>query len=87
MSLINVTINEIINPCSVTINEVTDTINVQVSEVINSETITISEQGTRGLSAYEIAVQNGYIGTEQQFATDLVEQDVDFNAYYILSKT
>ena len=42
--------------------------------------------GVNGKSAFEIAQQNGYTGTEQEFAIDLIEQDVDFNAYYILSK-
>jgi hypothetical protein len=33
--------------------------------------------GKNGKSAYEIAVENGYTGTEQQFANDLLLEVVD----------
>lgn len=42
--------------------------------------------GVNGKSAYEIAVDNGYAGTLEEFTTNLVDPDIDFNAYYILSK-
>lgn len=42
--------------------------------------------GKNGKSAFEIAQEKGYPGTENDFVNDLVEQDIDFNAYYILSK-
>jgi len=39
-----------------------------------------------GLSAYEIAVKNGYTGTEEEFAAESIHPQINFTAYYILSK-
>ncbi len=39
-----------------------------------------------GLSAYELAVINGYQGTEAEFVSGMIEEDIDFLAHYILSK-
>ncbi len=33
--------------------------------------------GINGKSAYQIAVENGYTGTEQQWINDLLPQDID----------
>ncbi|PWA10988.1 hypothetical protein [Flavobacterium laiguense] len=49
-------------------------------------TIDLKKDGIDGKSAYEIAVDNGYNGTLEEFTINLVDQDIDFNAYYILSK-
>jgi len=40
-----------------------------------------------GLSAYQIAVKNGYTGTESEYAAEAVHPLIDFTAYYILSKS
>lgn len=40
-----------------------------------------------GLSAYEIAVRNGYTGTETEYAAEAIHPIIDFTAHYILSKT
>ena len=39
-----------------------------------------------GLSAYELAVINGYTGSEAEFVSGMIEEDTDFLAHYILSK-
>ena len=39
-----------------------------------------------GLSAYQVAVKNGYTGTEAEFVSGMIEEDTDFLAHYILSK-
>ncbi len=40
-----------------------------------------------GLSAYQIAVRNGYTGTESEYAAESIHPQIDFTAYYILSKS
>lgn len=42
--------------------------------------------GQDGKDSYEIAVSKGYAGTREEFVADQVTADIDFNAYYILSK-
>ena len=40
-----------------------------------------------GLSAYELAVKNGYEGSEEDFMNNFLENKyIDFKAHYILSK-
>ena len=46
----------------------------------------VLEKYRNGLSAYELAVKNGYTGTEQEFVSGMIEEDSDFLAHYILSK-
>ena len=40
-----------------------------------------------GLSAYELAVRNGYTGSESEFAAESIHPLIDFTAYYIISKS
>jgi hypothetical protein len=42
--------------------------------------------GQDGKDSYEIAVSEGYTGTREDFVADQVTADINFNAYYILSK-
>ena len=46
----------------------------------------VLEKYRNGLSAYELAVKNGYKGTEAEFTSGMIEEDIDFLAHYILSK-
>lgn len=46
----------------------------------------ILEKYRNGLSAYEVAVNNGFAGTEAEFVAGLTDPDTDFLAHYILSK-
>jgi hypothetical protein len=43
---------------------------------INIE-LQLFRDGVNGKSAYQIAVENGYVGTEQEWITDLLPQDID----------
>ena len=80
---------------------VTDTIDVVVAEEqvdinINSsqnvEVVNINVEdvvkGVDGLSAYQVAVNNGFVGTEQEWLDSLASEGAssDYLAYYILSK-
>lgn len=49
------------------------------NEAIVYETVIsqLGEQGLRGKSAYQIAVENGFVGTEQQWLIDLKLHDID----------
>jgi hypothetical protein len=69
-----ITIQEIIENVSVQVQENSENILVTVEEVIENVSITISEigiQGTPGLSAYLIALNQGFIGTEQDWIDSL----------------
>lgn len=46
----------------------------------------VLEKYRDGLSAYELAVKNGFTGTEAEFVSGMIEEDTDFLAHYILSK-
>jgi len=38
---------------------------------LEAKTITISSAGVQGLSAYQVAVKNGFVGTEQEWLDSL----------------
>jgi hypothetical protein len=82
---ISITHSGVVNSVEVSAS-VQGVLNVIPSLPINVE-LQLFRDGQNGKSAYQIAVENGYTGTEQDFASDLIEQDVDFNAYYIFSKS
>lgn len=42
---------------------------LESGETVESKPMVIGIKGDRGYSAYDIAVQNGYVGTEQEFTT------------------
>lgn len=77
---------------SVTIIEITEYLeatSITSSENVIQTEIQVEELGTRGVngkSAYELAVEGGYTGTLEQFNESNTINDVDYNAYYILSK-
>lgn len=51
------------------------------------KSITIAKS-SEGASAYEIAIKNGtFSGTEEEFSQQQIHPEVDFLAYYILSKS
>lgn len=45
---------------------------LESGETVESKPMVIGIKGDRGYSAYEIAVQNGYVGTEQEFTNMMV---------------
>lgn len=60
----NVKIEQIVNKLDVKIDTVTNNMTVKIlneNKILNAK---IKQLGTQGLSAYEIAVQNGFIGSE-----------------------
>jgi hypothetical protein len=46
-------------------------ISVLTSQDVTSQTITVAQLGERGYSAYQIAVFNGFVGTEQDWLDSL----------------
>lgn len=42
----------------------------------------ISESGLEGKSAYDIAVENGFVGTEEEWLESLKGGDVDLSEYW-----
>ena len=59
--------------------------NVEVIEAM-PKNITIAHFKD-GLSVFEIARANGYLGTYEDYQKEITPTDVDFIAYYILSKS
>ena len=66
---------------TITHNGTPNSISINGNPVKKSITI----QST-ALSTYQLAVENGYQGTEQEFIENITHRDTDFRAYYILSK-
>lgn len=64
----NVKIEQIVNKLYVKIDTVTNNMTVQIlneNKVLNAK---IEQLGIQGLSAYQIDVQNGFIGTEIEWS-------------------
>ena len=76
-------ITEIVNIANITINETTESVNIDIVENINIINIEVSEMGMQGLngkSNYQVAVENGYIGTELQWLDS--QKNVDGGLIY-----
>jgi hypothetical protein len=75
--LTTITIDEIVDNTVLQIVESTEVVNIAVTEIFTPINIQISDvglqgiQGDLGFSAYEIAVNNGFIGTEAQWLNSL----------------
>lgn len=52
--------------------------NVSVSPSVRTQ-VNIAMRGTRGLSAYEVAVQKGFVGTEEEWLESLNGDTSSFN--------
>ena len=66
----NIVIYEQIEVYSLQIDEVTDDVTISVQEIVEEYSISIEEiglQGIPGISTYEIAVKNGFVGTELEW--------------------
>lgn len=77
----NITITEIVENYHVSINELNDNIVVHISESVEPIQVTIAELGAQGVpgpSAYQVAVANGFVGTEPQWLASLVPAVVNF---------
>jgi hypothetical protein len=67
-------ITEIKQEVNLTVNPTTNVVNIDVIETSTPITIEVSDiglQGLRGKSAYQIAVENGFSGTEIQWIDTL----------------
>ena len=69
MSVFNINITDQIYPYTVAISEEIEEVKVSVNE--------LGARGLNGKSAYEIAVQYGYTGTEQEWAESMQKQWID----------
>ena len=58
-----------------------------VVSFINKPKKTIKIEINRdGLSAYQIALKNGYEGTEEEYTQESIHPQIDFQSYYMLAK-
>jgi len=81
-----VTVNQTIQEYKVTATENTNQFRILVSEsVATSIRVTVASLGVSGLSAYAIALINGFVGTEQDWLESLKGQGASINTwiYYV----
>lgn len=72
--MIEIEIVEVLTPISIDVNQSNEVVDIVIEQTTETIAIEIVEgrDGTDGLSAYQIAVENGYVGTEQQWLLSLV---------------
>jgi len=56
---------------SIIIEEIVTNVTLNIEEVVSTVTIQISEMQTPGISAYQVAINNGFIGTEAEWIASL----------------
>lgn len=67
-------IQDIIENYNIIVNDDTEEVSILITETVTNTNIVIDEigiQGDRGLSNYEIAVKNGFQGTESEWLQNL----------------
>jgi hypothetical protein len=64
-------IEEVIEPKTLIISDDCSETTIVIDEVIEPVTIEICDLGAEGLSAYQIALKNGFVGTEAQWLESL----------------
>ena len=69
-----VTVNQTVEQYKLTSTQNVDQFRVIVSESISTIRVTVASLGASGLSAYDIAVVNGFVGTQQQWLQSLQGQ-------------
>lgn len=67
-------IEETIQATTIVIDNNCTTTTIEIAEISNNSTIEFTSIGEPGLSAYQIAVANGFIGTEEQWLESLKGQ-------------
>lgn len=82
MIIVNLTIEDVNEIVNISVEEATETVTIDVTEVTESINLTVEEanaldgaDGSDGLSAYEIALDNGFVGTESQWLLSLKGAD------------
>jgi hypothetical protein len=66
-----ITATQNISQISVLTSQNIDEVRISASQISTSNNITVAPLGARGYSAYEIAVSNGFVGTEQEWLASL----------------
>lgn len=72
-------VSETLKIVNIIVNEITETVSINVTQeviAVNLEVAEMGIQGIPGLSAYYIAIQNGFIGTEIQWLDSLRENSI-----------
>jgi len=71
--MIGIEIVEVLTPIIIDVNQTNEVIDIGITEVNETISIEIVEgrDGADGLSAYQVAVENGYVGTEQEWLLSL----------------
>jgi len=69
-----IVITETLEPTTVIISDDCTDVTVVVNETIENVTIEVCALGEQGLSAYDIAVANGFVGTEQEWLDSLTPE-------------
>ena len=67
-------VSELVEVINITVDEINESVNIIVTEISTPISLQVSEmgaQGLQGLSAYQIAVNNGFVGTEAQWLLSL----------------
>lgn len=72
--MIEIEIVEVLTPISIDVNQTNEVVDIVIEQTTETIAIEIVEgrDGTDGLSAYQIAVENGYVGTEDEWLLSLV---------------
>lgn len=72
--MIEIEIVEVLTPISIDVNQTNEVVDIVIEQTTETIAIEIVEgrDGTDGLSAYQIAVLNGYVGTEEEWLLSLV---------------
>lgn len=77
--VVNITIDEVEEFVNISLIEIIEAVNITVIEEETSILIEVSEsgaQGVKGMSAYEIAVKNGFLGNEPQWLKSLMTNSI-----------
>ena len=74
-----VTVNQTVEQYRLTATQNVDQFRVVVSESTSTIRVTAASLGVSGLSAYDIAVVNGFVGTQQQWLQSLQGQNSTAN--------
>lgn len=72
-------IEETIQATTIVIDNNCTTTTIEIAEISNNSTIEFTSIGEPGLSAYQLAVANGFIGTETEWLVSLQGQSADLS--------
>lgn len=70
-------VSEFVETTTVNIEPIEENVTIIIDFDCEQVTITTTQLGSQGLSAYEIAVINGFVGTEEEWLASLVPEFVD----------